>query len=574
MDSIILEGGLLALINAFGLFLIIVVLANSTELVSYRWFAVMTVCMIGWINSAYIGYSNANQLIAIIAYRLNLVFVSFFLFSGYMFFIVSFLKTRWRLMTIFLFIGATLLAIISLFSGFIIESTIRRDWGNEIVFGILDPVFNAFSVLVVIVFLGYFFSKYYKLPHSERRKLLYFILGTFILIVFNLVFNILSPLLLDTAEYQHLGDYSAVAFLGLSAYAILRRKFLGVRVALTALLITVIGMLLIVDILFLSRNIGEQAVKSVILAFFAVVSVFLVRSVLREIRQKEELQKVNKELDKSRKRYQDLATEQKDIIDVMGHEIRTPLTAIVQEIKLHKKYTLPLEKELLAEGKGENLKKLLPLIFDTFKTVDRASGHAVALVSDMLETARLDKKRFTLNYERFDLVALAGQSVELMTKTVESDTRTGAAKYDVQFHKPSFESLEIEADKTRIGQAMYALLNNAIKYRDPGKEVVKVRLSLSKKASDVVIEIVDNGIGIAEEDISKLGRKFLRLNPKTNGNLERPGGTGLGLFVVKGIMEYHHGKLEIESEGIAKGSTFRLRFPLEKPLERSLKAVK
>jgi len=564
LESNLLEIAILLVINSLSIFMIILILANSLEGNANLWFVLMTLSLIVWINSAYLGFSLEDSSSATFFYKLNDVSVALFLITAYKFYVRGFLGIKSKLFELIHYTVCASFIFLAVFTGATIESVIQEPWGNETVSGVAFDIFIAYVFFATFALIVTFIYRYSRYSEIKQRQAKYFLIGTITLVLLNIIFNVITPLIFSTARFQHLGDYSAIFFLGFTAYAILKDKFLNVKVALTAFLIGIIGMLIILDILLLSRNIGEQAVKSVILVFFAIISVFLVRSVLREIRQKEELEKVNKALDKSRQRYLDLATEQKDIIDVMGHEIRTPLTAIVQEIKLHKKHTLPLEKELLAEGKGENLKKLLPLIFDTLKTVDRASGHAVALVSDMLETARLDKKRFTLNYEKFDLVSVAAQSVELMTKTVEADTRAGAVKYDVRFVKPSFETLEIEADKTRIGQAMYAMLNNAIKYRDPGKDVVKVRLTLAKKSGEVVIEIVDNGIGIAEEDISKLGKKFLRLNPKTNGNLERPGGTGLGLFVVKGIMEYHHGRLEIESDGITKGSTFRLRFPLTK----------
>jgi signal transduction histidine kinase len=263
-------------------------------------------------------------------------------------------------------------------------------------------------------------------------------------------------------------------------------------------------------------------------------------------------------------RLKHIAQEQKDIIDVMGHEIKTPLTAIIQEIKIHSKYTLPKEKELIEEAKSsEELSKALPLLFETIKTTQRASSHASVLVTDMLETARLDKNRFELNYEQFDLVETVKLNVDLMKKTIETEQ----AKYKINFEAPEFKEFVVEADKTRIGQAVYAILNNAIKYRDPAKPETKIDVTLQKNGNEAIICVTDNGIGIAPEDISKLGKKFARLNSQSNGTLKRPGGTGLGLFVVKGVMDHHKGKLIIESEGVGKGSKFSLEFPISKPKE-------
>lgn len=560
IETIVLTG-----INAMGVFLIIVILANSFKEGMYRWFVGMTLALMGWVDFAYLGYFADDTNVASLAYRLNLVFVILFFYTSYIFYIEHFLKVRNSTFRVVLTIVSILLAVLSLFTNTIHNGVIVQDWGNEVKFGVLDPFFYIFAGVMTGVFLYYFVTKYTALQAEEKRKVLYFLIGTFFLIVFNIVFNILSPTLLNTAKFQHLGDYSAVAFLAFTAFAVIRRNFLNVKIALAAFLISGMSVLLLIDVIALSDNLPEQGIKVFIFVLFIGLSAVLVRSVLNEIRQREELAKVNKDLDKSRQKYFDLATEQKDIIDVMGHEIRTPLTAIIQAVRALEKYVLPKEekiKKVAEKTKDKDLVDSLSLFFDAEKTTDKASAHAVALVTDMLETARLDKNRFELNYEEFDLLKTVEDNVELMSKTV--DDASSSVSYKIEFDKPKVKELIVNADKTRIGQAVYALLNNAIKYRDPDKDNVKIHVSIEKKAKYVEIHIKDNGIGIASEDIAKLGKKFLRLNPKTNGGLKRPGGTGLGLFVVKGIMLHHHGELLIQSEGLTKGSTFTLKFPLEK----------
>ncbi len=565
MDIQLTETIILTFINAFSVFLIIVVLANSAKEKIYQWFTIMTVCLIGWVDFAYLGYFRSDLNVALLAYRINWAFVSFFFFSAYMFYIHSFLKIDHKKFKWLLLLTSSIFAILALFTNTIIESVVQRDWGNEINFGYVDPFFNGFAVIITLIFIYYLISKYFALAQRERIKVIYFLVGTFCLIFFNVVFNVISPQLFNTARYQHFGDYSAVIFLAFTSFAMLRHKFLGVKVALTAFLISTIGVLIIVDILALSHSLVEQGIKTIILIFFVVISILLMRSVLNEIRQREELAKINKALDKSRQKYFDLASEQKDIIDVMGHEIRTPLTAIIQAVKVIKKYVLPIEEKLMKaaqESSEPELPKALLLLLDETKTSDRATTQANMLVTDMLETARLDKQRFELNYEQFDVIAVVRSSVELMGKTVESESQS--LKYEIKFEQPTIDTIIVEADKTRITQALDALLSNSIKYHDPAKDLVKIDVFVEKKGDEALIKVIDNGIGIDPEDIDKLGKKFVRLNPKTNGDLKRPGGTGLGLFVVNGIMKYHKGKLIIESEGIGKGSTFILQFPVNK----------
>lgn len=253
------------------------------------------------------------------------------------------------------------------------------------------------------------------------------------------------------------------------------------------------------------------------------------------------------------KQLRELAEEQKNIIDVMGHEIRTPLSVINSEISLHEEITISdLDKWLKKEMSDKDIKNL----FDSLKVISKATAQAISLVNDMLETARIDKKRFELNYSKFDLVETVKSSVELMKKTANSSIHT--IIFDSKIAR-----LELEADEIRITEALQALISNAIKYGinpDTGKAEITISIELGKSFDEVVITISDKGIGIKKEDIEKLGQKFLRLNPETK-NLQRPKGTGLGLFVVKNIMKYHGGKLIISSDGIGKGASFKIILP-------------
>lgn len=557
MSFQILQTITLVIIDTVSLFLFIVVSGNSLKSGLNRWFIVMTICLLGWVNFSYFGFIEHDPVRALLLYKINWAFVSAFFFSAYVFYVENFLKIR----NVFLRLGLLVFSIgfifLSIFTNIILKGVVQQSWGNEIVFGSGNIFFNAFSVIVTFMFVYYFISRYVILSKKERSEVIYFIIGTFGLIFFNLIFNIAIPLLLNTAKFQTFGDFSSIIFLSFAAFAILKYRFLGIKIALTAFLISTIGMSLVLDIFVFSNEPFERLAKLLILVFFIIVAVLLVRSVVTEIKQREKLVIINSALTKSKQRYFDLASEQKDIIDVMGHEIRTPLTAIIQELNIHKSLLIPNKATWLkdAETKDER-EKMIPLIFESFETIDKASTHAAQLVNDMLETARLDKKRFELNYSQFNIANELKNSISIMDKTIEK----GICK--IKFVNTTNSQLIVEADKTRIREALDALLSNAIKYRDQKKDMCLITVRLSSSRSIFKIEVIDNGIGIAKEDIKKLGKKFVRLNPKLNDTLKRPGGTGLGLFVVTGIVNYHKGKFTITSPGLNKGSIFTMEFPL------------
>jgi signal transduction histidine kinase len=533
---------IITFINAFTVFLIIVVLANSSKEKLYRWFAIMTICLTGWVDFAYLGFLEQDSLRAVIFYRLNWAFVAGFFSAAYIFYIECFLKIKKRSIKWTLLIASTVFIYISVFTNLIIHSVITRAWGNEIVFGTLDPLFSMFAVLTTCIFIYYLISRYFTLPLKEKIKVLYFLVGTFSLIIFNLIFNIFLPLFLDTARYQHFGDYSAIVFLAFTAFAVLRHKFLDVKVALAAFLISVIGMLLIVDILLLSDSLPEQGFKVIVFIFFVVISIILVRSVLTEIKQKELLA--------------ELSRQQKDIIDVFGHELKTPFTAIKQEATYLLEIFIDSVKNNLLKGKIN--KQDAEDLLEGLETINIASDQGIQETSTMLETARLDKAHFSLDYSKFDLIEAVKNTYRVIEKQLDSSIFT--VNFDFQVTK-----LEVEADIIRIKEAITALLTNAMKYGiNPKTTKSEIESGIRKRDNFAFVSIKDNGVGIKENEIKELGKKFKRLNEKTKGGLHRPGGTGLGLFVVKGIMDKHGGEMIIESKGLGYGSTFTLKFPIHK----------
>ena len=573
-----IELPILILINAFSVFLIIIVLAYSFRDRLYSWFVLMTFLLTGWVDFSYLGYVSQNATQAVTFYRFNLAFVAAFFFAAYVFYVEKFLKVNKSILRGGLLILSSLFFVCSLFTNTIIYGVIDRDWGNEITFGTLNPYFDLFSVAVASIFIYYFISRFPKLSESERAKVRYFLVGTSLLILFNLVFNVLSPVILHTARYQHIGDYSAIVFLAFTAYAILRNKFLGIKVAFSALLISTIGLLLLVDIFALSNGLLQQEVKSLVFMLFVGFSVALIRSVLNEIKQKEELEKANKSLGKayqelektnqalneSRQSYIELTRQQKDIINVMAHEVRTPLTIIGQQMAAQEKHVLPTGGIMLEEVKNlPTTSKFLPLMLEALHTSGQAITQAMFIVNTMLEAARLDKGAFTLSYSSFDLVAAIREGVELIAKSLKEDQ---AGKYRIRFVEPEFNNLEVEADRGRLIEAVQNLVNNAMKYTDPTKEMAAIDVSVSQHDGRALIEVADNGMGIAAEDLEKLGKIFLRLDPKTEHGLPHPDdGAGVGLFMIKGIIEHHEGRLLIRSEGWGKGSVFSLEFPVKRP---------
>ncbi len=536
----ILELAILVTINAFSIFLIIVVLSNSFNDRLYKWFVFMTICLIGWVDFSYLGYLENDLSISIIAYRLNLACVSAFFLAAYIFYIECFLKIFNQILKTLLLIFSLTFSLLSLFTDTIIFNVVTREWGNEIVFGGLYNLFSVFSILVTTIFIYFFISKYFIITSSEKQKIRFFIIGTFLMIILNLIFNVLSPLILNTAQYQHYGDYSAVIFLGFTAYAIFRYKLLNVKTALTAFLISVIGLLIIVDILVLSNDVTEQVVKLFIFIFYLVISVLLVRSVLNEMRQNEKLEAAYDQV-------QALRQHEQDMIDIMGHELRTPITIVRNSLGV-------MDMEFKKNGTiaPEHLGKFIDIAMESAR-------REVKLVETLLSSAKADSKGFQLLFEKVDIADVVSDSLVLFKKEGEKKG------LQVIFEQPS-EDYFVFADRVRTQEIVDNLIGNAVKYTEKGE----VKITMHKEDSFVWVEVTDTGIGISDEDMKSLGQKFYRvdqyigeqgqLKKNEKKNIIRPGGTGLGLYVTFSLIELMDGAHTVESE-IGKGSKFSFKLP-------------
>ncbi len=219
-----------------------------------------------------------------------------------------------------------------------------------------------------------------------------------------------------------------------------------------------------------------------------------------------------------------------DFVSSVSHELRTPLTSI-------KGFTATMIK------KGEDL--------DTQKRqeflgiIQEETNRLEGLIRDLLEISVLESGKLALKLEEVSLAEIfAG---------VSSIASPVAERRDIKFIAEKPVTDNIQADKNKLQTAVLNLVTNAIKFTPNRGEV---KLNSSKQGNKVVISIADNGLGIPSRDLENIFDRFFRVN--------RPGkeiqGTGLGLPIVKEIVELHGGKVEVESE-MEKGSEFRIIIP-------------
>jgi PAS domain S-box-containing protein len=222
-----------------------------------------------------------------------------------------------------------------------------------------------------------------------------------------------------------------------------------------------------------------------------------------------------------------------EFVASVSHELRSPLAAIMGYTEI-----------VLDEGPGE----LTSLQRDFLQTVYDSSQRLEWLINDLLDVSRMETGRYTLRKQTIRLEDVINTSID--------NVRPAAGERGIRLSLEVERPLPpLEADGRRLGQVLDNLLSNAIKFTSPGGRVV---LAARAAADRVTVEVRDTGIGIPKADLSRVFERFYRAENATG---EERGGTGLGLYIARGIVEAHGGTLVAESE-LGKGSTFRLTLPL------------
>jgi protein-histidine pros-kinase len=215
----------------------------------------------------------------------------------------------------------------------------------------------------------------------------------------------------------------------------------------------------------------------------------------------------------------------------MIHELRVPLNAILG-------YTGILLMKLPGPLTSEQEKQI--------KNVEINANHLLSIVNDLLTISKIQSGDISLHLEKINCADLIKEVAASLSSLVES--KELSLKVDV-----SEKSFEVKTDRRILKQILLNILDNAIKYTDKGRVTIKLHQS---SASSVVIDISDTGIGIKEEDKTKLFNAFERIKQPE----KLIAGTGLGLYISKYLIELLGGKIELKSE-YGKGSCFSILIP-------------
>jgi PAS domain S-box-containing protein len=226
------------------------------------------------------------------------------------------------------------------------------------------------------------------------------------------------------------------------------------------------------------------------------------------------------------------ADRQKDeFLATLAHELRNPLAPIRNAVRI-----------LRSQGDVDSATRWCQDV------IDRQVAHMARLLDDLLDVSRITRRQLELRRERVELSVLVESAVETSKPLID------AGRHALTVRLPA-EPVWLHADTVRVAQVFANLLNNAAKYTDPGG---RIELVAERRGREVVVAIHDTGIGIASDMLPRLFQIFSQA-PSAVGRAQ--GGLGIGLSLVRGLVDLHGGTIEARSEGEHRGSTFIVRLP-------------
>ncbi len=228
-----------------------------------------------------------------------------------------------------------------------------------------------------------------------------------------------------------------------------------------------------------------------------------------------------------------------EFLAVLSHELRNPLAPIRNSLFI-------LDRAVPGSEQARRAQAI----------IDRQVGHLTHLIDDLLDVTRIARNKIRLQCESLDLT-------DLVRRTIE-DHRSLFEKNEVHLDVTlPAERIAVNADRTRLAQVVGNLLQNAAKFTGKGGRA-QVSLAVDETAGRAVIRVADTGVGISPELLARLFQPFAQADESMDRS---KGGLGLGLALVKGLVELHGGEISVHSQGLGKGTEFVVRLPLDGVLD-------
>lgn len=400
------------------------------------------------------------------------------------------------------------------------------------------------EIVCVIAVVGILVRAHIGASSQEaRRQIRAFGFGITLFLGVFLWGNVLGSLT-DNWALAQAGLIGMPVFVAFLAYLIVRFKTFNIRLLGAQVLVYALAFL-VVSMLFIRTIENVRIVTLFTLALIVLIGTALIKSVRNEVKQRERLEVLAKQLESSKWRLEETNLKLEDantklesldklkteFLSLAAHQLRSPLTAI-------RGYASMLLDGSFGAVEGKQ-KEAVDRVFES-------ATHLSKVVEDLLNVSKIEAGGMKYEMAHFDM--------EKPVKDITAELSITAEKKGLAltFETDNAGPYTVNGDMEKIRQVVVNIIDNAIKYTERGS--VTVKLSKDAARNMVAVAVKDTGMGISPEEKGRLFDKFSRgAGGKTNTT-----GSGLGLYLAKQIAEAHGGRVTIDSEGVGRGSTFTI----------------
>ncbi len=341
----------------------------------------------------------------------------------------------------------------------------------------------------------------------------------------------------DNWKIAQAGLIGMPIFVAILGYAVVSYKTLNIKIISTQALLVATA-ILISSIFFIHKLEQIRIILSLTIILFGILSVFLVRSIKREIQQREKLEILDQQLSVANEKLTLLDKARAEFISIASHQLRTPPATV----KWYLASILNGDYGTIPEG----IKTIL------VKT-ERSNNLLISLIEDILNVSRIERGTLEFLFEEVDFYNLAKITFEQLEPLAKDKS------INLEFICKTLPLPKIIADKEKLRQVMNNLIDNAIKYTKTGGAI---QVIVSANAEAVKFTVKDTGKGISPGEQTKIFEKYTR----GKESFKEAAGLGLGLYVAKIIIHEHQGQVWAESPGENQGSSFIFTLPVHSHL--------
>jgi len=505
---------------------------SNRKSITNRTFALFSIVVASWGLLNYINYQSDNQTLVLWTFRLIMFFSTWYTF---MLFRLSYVfpneTKKFSNNYKFIVLPVTIITSIITLTKYVFPSIAELAPVGQVSKTVVSGGIYLFTGVVVSLVIGSIYMLIRKIKEhigTEKTQIKFFLFGITFTFFLHIVFNLILPGIFLYVRFIPLGAIFTFPLIAFTAYAIFKHHLLNVKVITTEILTFVLAVITLFEVV-ISKDQGTLIFRAGIFTLVLYFGILLIKSVIKEVQQREELAKINIELRKAKLELEKLSQFKSQMLRLASHQIKAPLATI--------KGFASIIIEGLYGPVSDKVK-------ETVVKMKNSSDELINLINDLLDLGKIEQGKMDYKFESIKLKDLVQSVVDGLR--VQADTK----KLQLTFNSTTEGS--VSADSQKLKQVLQNLTENAIKFTLQG--FVKVEVTTDNDS--LIFSVSDSGPGIAASRMPKLFDQELVRDERPEYKNQS---TGTGLYIAKKIVTDHGGTIWAESAGENKGSSFYVK---------------